>query len=54
MFGMLLNYRRFGFYCYVETFPLKPIGGTRNMIKLVRSYNEKMPDPLPLYIYEAA
>jgi len=54
MFGMLLNYRRFGFDCYVETFPLKPIGGTRNMIKLVRSYNEKMPDPLPLYIYEAA
>lgn len=51
MFGALLNQRRFGFDCYVETFPLKPFGGTRNMIKLVRAYNEKTPDPLPLYVY---
>lgn len=54
MFGALLNQRRFGCDCYVETFPLKPTGGTRNMIKGVKAFNMKADLPLPLYIYEAA
>ena len=54
MFGALLNQRRFGFHIFVEAFPLRPAGGTRNMIKLVKKYNERTPVNVPLWVYDPA
>ena len=54
MFGALLNLQRFGFDVFAETFPLRPVGGTQNMIALIKTYNTRSAKPVPLWVFPNA